>query len=504
VGTRRVDRHVSSILVDTARTLPEISSNAVADSLRTPAAPAPPGDTAIALSLSNSLSIATRYNRDLQSQRESLYRQTLDLMATRRDFGWALSGTLSYILQSDTDDNRTGTGSLSLDAGHPLISGGTLTLSGAADRATTRATDNTDAQSTEANLQARLDQPLLAGAGPAASREPLRQAERDLIDALRTFALKRQDSALAIVATYYNLLTRQAVVENTRKATEQSTNLRRRTEALFRVRRAPAIDVMRAQQQELTSRNQLAQIELDYDVQFRRFLVTLGLPESTTAIVEGAIPSLTACPLTAEQCETAALECRPDILTARDRCADAERRLAVANNGLLPKLDAYAQVDLAATTTGSVSRLDSDTAYSAGLTLTLPLDQRDERDQRKRAQLDLVAARRDWDAVRDTLRLDIRERLSRLGYLQGAAAIEEKNLVIAEKRARNAQHRFRNGELENRDVVEAENELLSARNAVVRAAVDYELARLSLLRFAGLLDIDPDGQLVERRIPGGK
>jgi outer membrane protein TolC len=72
-----------------------------------------------------------------------------------------------------------------------------------------------------------------------------------------------------------------------------------------------------------------------------------------------------------------------DILAARDRCTDAERRLAVANNELLPKLDAYAQVGISSTATGSVSRLDSDTAYSAGLTLSLPLDQRDERDHRR-------------------------------------------------------------------------------------------------------------------------
>jgi outer membrane protein TolC len=497
-----VDRNVSTVLRDAARFRIEVSTNALADSILLPA-PSSASSAPVVLSLSNALHLATLNNRNLQSRRESLYRQTLDLMATRRNFGWSLSGTIGFVLLSN-ENGSTDTASVDIKAGKPLVTGGTLSASGSAGVKTSQADALSESGTTQADLQARLDQPLLAGAGPGASRETLRQAERNLVDALRTFALDRQDIALDIVGDFYGLLTSRSVVENTRKATEQSVNLRRRTEALFRVRRAPAIDVMRAQQQELASQNQLAQTALDYDLQLRRFRVKLGISESAAGALEGDIPRLQPFPLNAQQCEAAAIEGRPDILAARDRCTDAERHLAVANNGLLPQLDAYAQVNISGASTSALSQIESDTSYGAGLALKIPFDRRDERDQWRLAQLNLAEARRDWESQKDGLRLDILERLSRLRYLKGSAAIEEKNLAIAEKRAQNAQQRFKNGELENRDVVEAENELLSARNALVRATVGYELARLTLLRDSGLLDVTTDGQLIERLPAGGE
>ena len=75
--------------------------------------------------------------------------------------------------------------------------------------------------------------------------------------------------------------------------------------------------------------------------------------------------------------------------------------------------------------------------------------------------------------------------------------IQKQNTTIAEKRARNALLRFKGGELSNRDVVEAENELLDARNAYSQALVDYELQRLRLLRNIGLLDVEANGDLRE-------
>ena len=75
--------------------------------------------------------------------------------------------------------------------------------------------------------------------------------------------------------------------------------------------------------------------------------------------------------------------------------------------------------------------------------------------------------------------------------------IQRKTREIAEKRARNAQLRFKSGELSNRDVVEAENELLEARNRFVQAQTDYEVQRVRLFRNMGLMDVTPEGNMME-------
>ena len=63
---------------------------------------------------------------------------------------------------------------------------------------------------------------------------------------------------------------------------------------------------------------------------------------------------------------------------------------------------------------------------------------------------------------------------------------QTKNLRIAELR-------FERGEIPNRDVVEANQALLDAQNALIDEQVAYEIARLQLLRDLGILFIDETG-----------
>ncbi len=83
-----------------------------------------------------------------------------------------------------------------------------------------------------------------------------------------------------------------------------------------------------------------------------------------------------------------------------------------------------------------------------------------------------------------------------LKFLRESVKIEKMNIDIAIKRSQNAMFRFKNGDLLNRDVVEAENELLNARNAYIRVLAQYEIQRIELLRNSGTLDIAANGSFV--------
>jgi outer membrane protein TolC len=342
-----------------------------------------------------------------------------------------------------------------------------------------------------------VDQPLLAGAGYGISHENLTQAQRDSVYALRRFALQRQDIAISTLEGFYALLLQRSVLENTRKNVAQSSRLRERSEALFSVNRAPAIDVLRAQQQELSARNQLNRAEADYDGQIRRYQLSLGLSVEQRSAVQGEVPSVSPMPADEAGCVARALEYRLDLQTEADRVADAERRLRQSKSWLRPDLDVYGAVSLSDSGAESFGDQDLEEQYEAGVTLELPLDKRDERDAVKLARLDLDAAGRALDQKRDEVRLEVIDSFTRLRFLAGSVSIERQNIEIAERRARNAMLRFRQGELLNRDVVEAENELLAARNAYARVSVDYEVQRIKLLRNIGALDVRPDGTITE-------
>jgi outer membrane protein TolC len=160
-------------------------------------------------------------------------------------------------------------------------------------------------------------------------------------------------------------------------------------------------------------------------------------------------------------------------------------------------LDVYGTVTLSDSGAESFGDQELEETYEAGVTLELPLDKRDERDAVKLASLAHEAAKRGLQQKRDEVRLEVIDSFTRLRFLAGSVTIERQNIEIAERRARNAMLRFRSGELLNRDVVEAENELLAARNAYARVSVNYEVQRIKLLRNIGALDVRPDGTIDE-------
>jgi len=503
-STARLDRQIQRTIQREAAAVPGITPATVADARidtepRTPPATPEP----LELTLDSALRLAAENGRSLQMRREALYREALSLNAVRRDYGPQVSGTLGYVLSGKNDGSRATASTLSLAASQTLPTGGKVSLSADAARSAARSADETNTTASAQSASARLDQPLLAGAGYAASHEPMVQAERDFVYALRTFALERQDAAIAVLAGYFELLIQQNVLANTRLNAEQSRLLRQRTEALFRIRRAPAIDVMRAEQQELSASNAVALAEADFGTQVRRFLLSLGVAVDTPVHVRGEVPAAAAAPFAEADATTLALARRLDLQTAHDRVTDAERKAAIARSNLLPELTAYGEATWSkAGTEGSAD--SRETAYEAGVKLELPLDRRDERDALRRARLDAGQATRNAREQEDRIRVDVAADFSRLQYLAQAALIAQRNLAIAEKRAENARFRFRNGELENRDVVEAENELLNARNACVRANANHEVQRVRLLRNVGLIDVDSQGALVVIRRPTDK
>lgn len=491
-----LDSRMEKQVVKTAATEPGMSEEASADAAQNMTPPAFPAGVVMTLNSRSVLEVATDYSRTLQTRRDDLYRAGLSLFSTRRDFGFGVSATLEYIFSgSDTsDDSDRGSATLSVD--RTLVTGGKIALTGQQD-IRDELLGNMQSPTYSSRGQVRLDQPLLSGAGYQASHEDLTQAEREYLYALRDFTLQRQVFAIETLREYYNLLSQRKVVENTETNYQQFVYLRQRSEALFKVNRAPAIDVLRSQQEELTALNRLTSTRESYQIAIGRFLVLLGLPSDLEATLADDVPDIRKVDLDEEKAVTLALSKRLDLETIRDRQDDAERQLKVARNIALPKINLFGASGWTASDADSIGAQEYANDWQAGVEADIPIDRRDERDAVKRAQLDLDAAKRRLAAEVDNVALEVRESYSKLRSLTVSVEIQLKNIEIAERRAENALLQFRNGTLSNRDVVEASNALLDARNAYIAALTDYEIQRLTLLRQIGLLDISRDGSIIE-------
>ena len=474
-----------------------VSAMTLNDAARAPAAQFAPLETNAVLDLRTAQQLAVRYSRTMQSKRDQLRVAALAALSAERNVAFLPSGTLDYVMnRAEEETDRSAT--LRLQATRVLPSGGALTLRGESGLAVAGGVTNAAGMTYTSLAGISLHQPLLAGAGYEASHESLTQAERSLVYSLRSFALERQDFAIGILRSFYGLLTQRQVLKNTRSNAEQATFLRRRSEALFRIRRAPAVDVMRSQQQELAASNRLALAESEFDIAVRRFLVDLGVSAPAQPALEGGVPPIRPIGIPPAAAERLAFENRLDLLTLRDQEEDAKRRLRLARQALDPELNADAGAELSGSSTeGAFRGMDTSHRLSAGLSLTLPLDRRPEREAVKNAEIAATQAARAVADKEESIRLGIMEGYRRLSVLQQSAAIQRDNMELAERRAAYASLRFKNGELSNRDVVEAEDELLDARNAYANALVDYELQRVGLLRDMGTMDVAADGALIE-------
>jgi outer membrane protein TolC len=193
-----------------------------------------------------------------------------------------------------------------------------------------------------------------------------------------------------------------------------------------------------------------------------------------------------------------ALRNRIELMTARDQVDDAERRLRIRTQELLPQLRLVAERTRASRT--GDRHLDSlafgEDDYSAALELELPLDRVRERSALRAARVELSRNRRAQAELEDQVILSVRESLRDYRSSANSLAIQRQIVTSEEKNSKVARLRFENGEIGNRDLTDAQNNLVDAQDRLVRERVNVELARVQFLRDLGVLTLEEDGTWV--------
>ena len=429
-------------------------------------------------------------NRAMLARREELEIQALALRGARHEFAPQLGLSLGYLFGERAGAPDSHGGSAALSATQILPTGARLSLAAASASVATEG----DSPAHDSLLSASLVQPLLRGGGRAVTHEPLLQAERNLVYALRDFELFREDFTIDAARRYYDLVNQKQSIENQRRNMESNEFARRQAEALFAVGRANELDVLRARRSELVAKNALLEAEEGLELALDGFRIFLGLPPEQALDVEADAPPFTPVDYDLASALAVARENRLDLINRREQLEDVERGVALARNSLLPDLSltlntSYATAERADLFGSDLGRTDT----SVALTLALPLDRVRERNSYRTAQLGLARARRDLEEFEDQLAVSIQGSFRELERRGQSLDIQRQIIVDQTKNLRIAELRFERGEIPNRDVVEANQALLEAQNALIDEQVAYEIARLQLLRDLGILFIDETG-----------
>jgi outer membrane protein TolC len=484
----------------------------------------------VRLTLVQSLEVGARNSLEYQSRKEDVFRTALALDLSRNNFRNIFSAETSGDLSTDTTATELA-GGAAAGVTRNLKNGTALGASMAIDLV--RLLTQGGASSLGISGDASVSIPLMRGSGAYIAAEPLTQAERNVIYGLWDFERYKRTFAVNIARGYFNVLRQMDSVsnaeENYRSAATSSRWSQRRADA-GRIRE---IEVDQAVQRELSARNSWISAQEQLKNSLDSFKNTLGLP--TDALIEldpndlkqlrgradevldqmrnGSVREAkeTAPPADApvhlqpasyegagpleigeSLAEKLALEHRLDLRVANGEVYDAQRQVVVAADAL--------RAELTLGGTARVSDNDDDGSlqfnrgnYAALLNLDLPIERTRERNQYRNSLIDLDRSTRNVQSLEDQIKLSIRSELRTLLESRESLKIQAQAVVIAEKRVRSTTLFLEAGRIEIRDLLDAQDSLLSAQNSLTQAVVNYRIAELELQRDLGLLDVNEKG-----------
>jgi outer membrane protein TolC len=127
------------------------------------------------------------------------------------------------------------------------------------------------------------------------------------------------------------------------------------------------------------------------------------------------------------------------------------------------------------------------------LTLDLPLERTAERNTYRKSLIDLEQTVRDVQTLEDQIKLSVRTELRTLLESRESLKIQAQSVGVAQKRVRSSNLFLEAGRIQIRDLLEAQDDLLSAQNSLTSAVINYRVAELELQRDMGLLQVDASG-----------
>lgn len=505
----------------------------------------PEPDTPLQLTLDEALQVAAANSRDYQTRKESVFLTALSLDLARDAFRNTYIGLLSSTFAQDLPgDDGTLANTADLSASRRLQNGISLTSRIALDLAALLMPDRDASLGILADFSATV--PLISGAGEHIVREPLTQAERDVLYSLWEFERYKRTFAVRVASDYLS------VVQRLDEVTNAANNYRRLIEAAERARalaeegRLPEIQVDQARSDELRARDRWISAQASYQRQLDAFKVSVGLPaDAKITLDSAALQRLADAAQQAlaeavaedapefrvaeddriellqptsegagpyELAESRAIQLaftnRLDLRVALASVTDAMRQVVVDADDLKPGLALSANYSAGQRRGAGSARSDNAELrpehgqYSIGLEFDFPWEKVAERNTYRSTIISLERSVRDVQDLEDRIKTDLRDGLRTLVSAREGIRIQAQAVEVAQRRVESTRLFFDLGRAAIRDVLEAQEALVQAQNALTNALVSYRVTELELQRDMGVLDVDEKGLWREYR-PNG-
>jgi len=353
-------------------------------------------------------------------------------------------------------------------------------------------------------LSVGVVQPLMRGYGRAVTLENLTQAERDMVYAIRDYVRYRKALTVDITQSYLDLLGQLDQVRNAKSNLDSLIIQRDFVENRVLAGLVSPTEADQAAQQALEARDSWIRSIANYERGLDSFKLQLGIPIEVRIVQNpGALEIIKAqgvkkFELPVEKAVEVALVNRLDLRNTRERVEDYRRKIPVAEDLLKPGMDLV--LGYGADSDGPKAMFDfadGEKNYTAGINYDLPLDRKSERNVYRQAFINLAAAERDYEEGVDTTSFEVRNAVRNLNLAVESYDIQLNSLALAQRRVERDSDFLRAGRAITRDVLESQNALLDAQNAVTSALIDYYSNRLDLLLAMETLQVGENGMWKE-------
>ncbi len=495
------------------------------------------------ITLNDALQIAAANSRSYQSQKETVFRTALALDLQRNNFRNIWAGVLNSTLSSSLGPNSETNGIVnqdSLSVSKRFENGSQFMGLLAVDLA--KLLSGSKDASTGIRLENSLSIPLLRGSSRFIVTEPLTQAQRNVVYSIYNFERFKRTFSVGIASDYLSVLQQIDRVENAVENYERVVSSTRRARRLADAGRLPEIQLDQSVQDELRARNSWISAVQAAEQTLDRFKMTLGLP--TDAIIEldpaefdallssdryakylkpqnsemdpvvppAGAPVVLAEPsiddagpmeMLQEDAIMIALMNRLDLRVSVGEIVDAQRGVVVAADNLRADITLLGSASLGESRSLGSANLDNAQIrtdrgfYSLLLGIDLPIERTAERNSYRNSLIAYEQTVRRLQEVEDLVKLEVRNVLRSLLEARESIKIQAESVRVAQRRVDSTNLFLQAGRAEIRDLLEAQNALNSAQDALTSAVVNYRIGELRLQRDLGVLQVNSDGLWIE-------
>ena len=326
-----------------------------------------------------------------------------------------------------------------------------------------------------------------------------RQAEGQVFSAREVLRTAEQNTLLNAATVYMNLLQTSAILELQRSNVNVLEETLRQTRDRFTVGEVTSTDVAQAESRLAGGRSQLSLAESNYVAAQAQYQQVIGVP--APARLAPAAPVDRFLPRTVDGAIARGRTEHPLITAAMYNVDVALQQVKVAEGALYPTLSAVGNVQKTYGSTVALGLLETLSA-SVGAQLSVPLYQGgSEYSTIRQAKETLGQRRLDLDTARDQVQSQISQAWGQLEAARAQITATQAQVTAAEVALNGVREEARVGQRTTLDVLNAQQDLVNARVALVTAQRDRVVASYTLLAATGALSPQVLGLKIEVHDP---